>query len=223
MKIFLVLPLLFLSMAAFAQDEAFLACAGIENREARVRCLEEALDQAVEQQATQQVIEEQQAEAVENFGTAQPEVEQVAPAPATEQAVVEEKEERSFFRLPRITNIFRRGEPEQEAAEPETVVETAAEATQPPDRVESFGRETRVVVNDDGEDELIDVISELYMARPNQWLIRLASGQVWRQTHPKRINLREGDNVRIYPSHWGDNFRLETPRLSGFIQVLRVE
>jgi len=211
---------LFLPVACLvqAQDaDPFLACADITDR---VECLEEALENATQEEADvveampEAVVQETEETSVEDFGTQKEAVTEV----------VEEQdsdEGRSFFRLPRLGSIFGGGNDDAngEAArqEPADAVDTEE------DRLESFGRQPRVVVNDDGEDELNDVITELMMAKPNMWLIRLESGQVWRQTHPSRLNLREGGSARIYPTGWGDNYRLETSRLSGFIQVLRVE
>ena len=207
------LALMTASILANAQEaDAFLACAEITDRVERVICLEEALESATATQAADTAVVEDTPETeVEDFGT--------SPGAVTETANVVERgaeERRSFFRLPRLPSLFGGGDdaPESDAMNAEPVEENA---------VESFGREARVVVNMDGQDELQDVITELLEANPNMWLIRLASGQVWRQTHPKRLNLREGDTVSIYPSRWGENYRLQTPRLSGFIQVLRVE
>jgi len=214
---------LFLPVACLvqAQDaDPFLACADITDRVERVICLEEALENATKEEAgaveamPETVVQETEETAVEDFGTQQGVVAEI----------VEEEdndEGRSFFRLPRLGNIFGGGDDDsdEEAVQQEPVDAVDTEE----DRLESFGRQPRVVVNEDGEDELNDVITELLMAKPNMWLIRLESGQVWRQTHPSRLNLREGDPVRIYPTGWGDNYRLETSRLSGFIQVLRVE
>lgn len=207
------LALMTASILANAQEaDAFLACAEITDRVERVICLEEALESATATQAADPAVMEDTPETeVEDFGT--------SPGAVTETATVVERgaeERRSFFRLPRLPSLFGGGDdaPESDAMDAEPVDENA---------LESFGREARVVVNMDGQDELQDVITELLEANPNMWLIRLASGQVWRQTHSKRLNLREGDAVRIYPSRWGENYRLQTPRLSGFIQVLRVE
>ncbi len=207
------LALMTVSILANAQEaDAFLACAEITDRVERVICLEEALESATATQAADTAVVEDTPETeVEDFGT--------SPGAVTETANVVERgaeERRSFFRLPRLPSLFGGGDdaPESDAMDAEPVDENA---------LESFGREARVVVNMDGQDELQDVITELLEANPNMWLIRLASGQVWRQTHSKRLNLREGDAVRIYPSRWGENYRLQTPRLSGFIQVLRVE
>lgn len=93
------------------------------------------------------------------------------------------------------------------------------------DRVDAFGRENqpRVVSTGEGKEEFYDQISGLNKIKPNIWDITLNSGQVWRQVYPKRFDLRESDTVRIYPSRWGDNFRLTTSRLSGFIQVSRIK
>lgn len=92
-------------------------------------------------------------------------------------------------------------------------------------RVEAYGKENQalVVSRSDGTEELLDEVSGLDTFKPNMLDITLDSGQVWRQVYPKRFDLREGDMVRIYPSRWGDNYRLTTARLSGFIQVSRVK
>ena len=91
-------------------------------------------------------------------------------------------------------------------------------------RVESFGLESRARVSssDDGKEELMDKIMDLDQIRPNMWDVTLDSGQVWRQVHPKRFALRKGDTVHITSSGWGDNYRLSTSRLDGFIQVERI-
>ena len=93
------------------------------------------------------------------------------------------------------------------------------------ERVDTFGleQETRVVSTGEGTEELQDEITALNSIKPNMWDITLNGGQVWRQVLPKRFDLRPGDMVRIYPSRWGNNFRLTTSRLSGFIQVSRVK
>jgi hypothetical protein len=219
MKYLSIVVLLLTSAIVQAQDvDEFIACAQISDRVARVICLEEALDDATRQEqasdSAEQAVVDSQVSAVEDFGAA-----------TTQDVELEEAEEnterQSFFRLPRIGNIFRRDESEIVGNSPETE-ETENDSAQT-DQVAEFGRQSRVVINENGEDELNDVVTELVMAKPDQWLVKLASGQVWRQTHPRRLNLREGDAVRIYPTGWGENFRLEAERLSGFIQVLRVE
>lgn len=206
-----VFGVVMLGGAARAQEaDAFLACADIRDRNERLACLDEALNDATRERTPMPRQEaDTSSTAEEDFGE--------APASVAE-TVEEDAEKGSLFRLPRIS-IFRRGQDDADAEDDQEAVAGPEE-----DRLENFGREApRVVVNEDGEEELNDVITELLLAKPSMWLIRLESGQVWRQVHPKRLNLREGDAVRIYPTGWGDNFRLETPRLSGYIQVLRVE
>lgn len=76
-----------------------------------------------------------------------------------------------------------------------------------------------MVTISDATKEPLDEVSTLDIVKPNMLDITLNSGQVY----PKRFGLREGDLVRFYPSRWGDNFKLTTSRLSGFIQVSKVK
>lgn len=102
------------------------------------------------------------------------------------------------------------------------------------DNIENFGQETpatsrnrevnaKILANDEGEQELVDIISDLNERLPGQWQITLASGQVWHQINSKNYRLREGMEVRIYPSPFGGSFRLSATNLNGFIQVQRVQ
>ena len=92
-------------------------------------------------------------------------------------------------------------------------------------RVDSFGLESqaRVVSRGDDGEELLDNIVDIDTYRPNMFEITLESGQIWRQMVPKRFALRKGDPVRIYPIRIGEDYRLTTARLEGFIQVKRVK
>ena len=215
--------ILLLSTTSIArgQDlEDFLACADYNDRIERVFCLESALDAATAgDQLEAEVAENNQAASVENFG-------QETAAITTDEAETESAaSEESGFRLPVIGNIFRRDRDVAETSDPAPDVQEAPEETVASgERLDTFGRDqTRIVVNEDGKDELYDVITSLVRIRSNLWEITLAGGQVWRQTHVMRFNLREGDQVRIYPTSWGDNYRLEVEGLSGFIQVGRVK
>lgn len=120
---------------------------------------------------------------------------------------------------------------------PDTISEAAPEVTEPaappstqniaeqaPD-VDSYGRQdsSRVVRGEDGEFELMGKVAELKRYVPNMWLITLENGQQWRQMTGRRYNLKVGDEVRIYPSGWGDNYRLSATNLTAFIQVERVD
>jgi len=70
--------------------------------------------------------------------------------------------------------------------------------------------------------ELHSTISKLREYVPGRYLITLENGQVWRQMVGERYRLEVGDKVRIYPSRWGESFRLSAEGLKGFIQVERV-
>lgn len=213
--LFLIIP------ASYGQQvDNFLACGEITDRVERVLCLETALEQSVS--ATQEQSEEvstavidarenvESSETVESFGRTDE---------SADVSIADEEADGGGFRLPVIGNIFGRNR--------DVAVDQKVEVDEEPasDRLENFGRGTtsKVVENAEGEEELFDTVTELVMAKPNMWLIRLASGQVWRQTHVRRFNLREGDEVRIYPTNWGENYRLETQRLSGFIQLERIQ
>jgi len=95
--------------------------------------------------------------------------------------------------------------------------------------IETFGNQTpataRVLSNEAGEQELLDTITGLREREPGRWLITLASGQVWYQTNSARMRLREGMEVRVYPSPLGGSFRMARAagNSTGFIQVSRVE
>ena len=87
---------------------------------------------------------------------------------------------------------------------------------------DSFGKsQQRIVTDDDGDRIMYDRIKELQTGQDG-WLITLSSGQVWRQMYNKRYNLKEGQDVKIAPSSWGNAFRLSVKELGGFIQVERV-
>lgn len=107
----------------------------------------------------------------------------------------------------------------QEVDSDEDAVATA------PDQVEAFGRsaDARVVEKQDGEKELHDRIAALEQLGANQWLITLESGQTWRQMISKQYRLKVGDEVRIYPTRWGSDYRLTASRLQSYIQVARVD
>lgn len=70
--------------------------------------------------------------------------------------------------------------------------------------------------------EIVATIKALRETVPNSYVITLDNGQVWRQMAPKVYNFQPGDQVRIYPSHWGKSYRLTVEKLRGFIQVERV-
>jgi hypothetical protein len=65
-------------------------------------------------------------------------------------------------------------------------------------------------------------VAALREIQPGRLEVTLANGQVWRQTNSDRYNLVVGHEVRIYPTPFGQYFRLSSMEARGFIQVERV-
>lgn len=109
------------------------------------------------------------------------------------------------------------------AAPAPAAVAESQPATPAADPVASFGlpqeRESESEVR--GR-ELHATIESFREISPNQYMITLTNGQVWRQMRPDFYNIREGHDVRIYPTRWGSAYRLTVEELKGFIQVERV-
>jgi hypothetical protein len=92
------------------------------------------------------------------------------------------------------------------------------------EKVQSFGKEpARVVDSDEGRKELHDRIEELRTTPTGRWIVTLASGQVWQQSVTGSYNLRKGMDVRIFPTRFGNGYRLSAQGLKGFIQVQRIK
>lgn len=72
-------------------------------------------------------------------------------------------------------------------------------------------------------EEFVSTIAALDEKLRDRYTITLDNGQVWRQMLAKRYALRVGQEVRIYPTRWGDSYRLSSKELRGFIQVERVK
>jgi hypothetical protein len=70
--------------------------------------------------------------------------------------------------------------------------------------------------------EVVSTIVALRQTVPNSYLITLENGQIWRQMRPKKYLLRPGQEVRLYPTRWGEAFRLTAGDANSFIQVERV-
>jgi type IV secretory pathway VirB10-like protein len=179
-------------LTGVAQDEAFLLCANLTDRAARVSCLENALERAVEERdagqaqpaapaaAVQTPQPQQQAPAVRAAAPA-------APAPATTAEAAQE-ESRGFD----LFGLFER-ERDEEAEKEQQAANT-----------------------------MHAKVAELDFYKPDVLTITLDNGQIWRQLYARRHNLREGDAISIYQSGWGKQFRLEAERFNGFIQVERL-
>jgi hypothetical protein len=113
---------------------------------------------------------------------------------------------------PRVVEARVRPEPQRSAAEPRAA---SAEGRRPSRREQE--RDERVA-----SPEIRATVAELRETVPNSYLITLDNGQVWRQTVPARYGLREGVEVHLYPTRWGDSYRLTNETLRGSIQVERV-
>jgi hypothetical protein len=113
---------------------------------------------------------------------------------------------------------------ESAAAESDTATASTGERSVM-ERIRGFGQNkpaTSISTDEDGQERLHDSIAAL-QKRNNLWVVTLGSGQVWRQTYPRTLLLREGDDVEIYREGIGSGYRLATPRLSGFIRVERMQ
>jgi hypothetical protein len=114
--------------------------------------------------------------------------------------------------------------------EPPAAAETApARQAEPPPARQAEPRRDRRNRGADATEaasgtEIIGTIAALAERVPNQYVITLDNGQVWRQSVPERYPIRVGQRVRIYPGRWGSSnrYRLAAEELGGFIQVERV-
>jgi hypothetical protein len=106
------------------------------------------------------------------------------------------------------------GPSQSSAAAPPTAADTA------PASVPSK-REARAAER--AEREVMSSVTALREIQPGRVEVTLANGQVWRQTYSDSYNLLVGHEVKIYPSGFGQAFRLTATELRGFIQVERVK
>jgi hypothetical protein len=83
--------------------------------------------------------------------------------------------------------------------------------------------DSRLIEGKSGKTELIDTVASVEHRLPTLALVTLKNGQRWLQTINKPYPLKAGDEVRIYPSSYGKAYRLTAPRISGFIQVERLQ
>jgi hypothetical protein len=81
-------------------------------------------------------------------------------------------------------------------------------------------REARAVERQ--EHEVTAHVAAVREILPRRIEVTLTNGQVWRQMNSDRYNLLVGHEVRIYPSGFGQYFRLSSTALRSFIQVERV-
>lgn len=150
-----------------------------------------------------------------------------AAAPAGTAVVRAQQEEEKKPGLLRRLLPFGGDEDEQEEvaeAAPAAPVAASGAGT----AVDSFGRSNgaggaRVETNDEGMQELVDTVASIRTLKQNLIEVTLESGQVWRQMLSKRYPVNVGDTVIIRPTRWGSAYRMTAERISGFIQVERVD
>jgi hypothetical protein len=146
-----------------------------------------------------------------------------AAAPGSTAKVQEQEEEKPG--LLRRLLPFGGGDDEEDEQEEAP----AAVATETPvSEVDNFGRRSeagsaRVETGKEGRKELIDTVASVREINASMLEVTLQGGQVWRQMISKRYPLREGDEVTIRPTIWGQSYRLTAKRLEGFIQVQRID
>ena len=91
-----------------------------------------------------------------------------------------------------------------------------ADSTKPVSRREARAAEQQ-------QHELTGQVAAVREILPGRIEVTLTNGQVWRQTNSDRYNLLVGHEVRIYPTGFGQYFRLSSTALRSFIQVERVK
>lgn len=155
--------------------------------------------------------------------------ESAAEAPATTAVVREQKEEEKPGLLRRLLPFGGDDDDDDEEGDQAAAPAAPVAASGATSEVDSFGRSrgangARVETNEDsGLQELVDTVASVRTLSQNLIEVTLESGQVWRQMISKRYPLSVGDAVVIRPTRWGSAYRLTADRLSGFIQVERVD
>jgi len=151
---------------------------------------------------------------------------QPAAADASANAEVRAQQEEKPGLLRRLLP-FGGGNDKDEAGEaPAAAPAATAAAPGSESAVADFGRRdaaARLQTNAEGKQELIDTVASFRTINVNLLEVTLESGQVWRQMLSKRYPLNVGDSVIIRPTRWGSAYRLTSERISGYIQVERVD
>ena len=182
--------------AGHAQDAALLACADVADRDARLSCLEAALETAVRNR---------------DAATASPAPAQMAGSAAQTTSVV----------TPTVATPAVVTSVESVAPTPAPTAETATEDT---GRFNLFGLLDRQ--RDEQPEQPVETmeeqVTELEYYKPDVVTITLSNGQIWRQLYASRFNLRVGDDIHIYRSSGNQQYRLEAERFNGIIRVERL-
>ena len=116
------------------------------------------------------------------------------------------------------------------AAEVDAVLEKRESEPQPavqPPAAEPPASEPRRAQSDQPaqpeQQEFFGTITAVQERMPNAYVITLDNGQVWQQVQPEMYLLRPGIEVRIYPTRWGESYRLSAKGAGRYIQVRRVQ
>jgi hypothetical protein len=116
------------------------------------------------------------------------------------------------------TTESRQGQVNQVTQETNIVGLTSAEVFE-----SNFGMPSKNDVKENASaNELISNVAKLQELDRNRFRITLENGQVWEQMETRRFVLVQGDEVRIYPTRWGNSYRLSSSSHKGFIQVQRL-
>jgi hypothetical protein len=212
---------------AMAQEAAELSvdvgeCVRLRSAAERFACYEqhvnEALTNAPEEAAESQTAGEASDRPAD--GTDDRPVDDAGGRPASAREARDERpargpEPRDLERVPELTI---------ESGDAPAARSLAARPSGDGDPAERAGRTSRQqeAVEDDASGEYVGTIASLRERLPNQYLITLDNGQIWRQVYPEHYRLQLGHQVRIYPTKWGTSYRLTVEELHGFIQVERV-
>jgi hypothetical protein len=106
------------------------------------------------------------------------------------------------------------------ATQVDAVLENGAEPERPAEEIETQTSKEPPAEADDRE--YFGTITSIRERLPNAYVITLDNGQVWQQVQPEAYPLRPGLDVRIYPTDWGNSYRLIGAGTGRHIQVRRV-
>lgn len=206
-----------LAMPAGAQEQRLTVevgeCVDLPTPEQRLACFEAQVEAARRERGSAEPAAPGRAAPTAEPATRTAEHAAPAPAPAPEPARRAEPAPAASAPVPapRVVEARVRPEPAPAAAAQPAIEDDDHQSRRERARTERLARP-----------EIVATVMGLRETVPNAYLITLDNGQVWRQTRPMPYRLQEGSEVRLYPSGWGDGYRLTHEDLRGYIQVERV-
>lgn len=204
--------LVFISLlpaTGYAQDATLLECADVADRDARLSCLEAALETAVRNR---------------DAATASPTPAQPpSPAPQTTSVVAPTVVTPTVV-TPTIVAPTVATQTVVTSAEAVAPAPTAETMTEDTGRFNLFGwlDRQREEQPEGPVETMAERVAELAYYKPDVLTITLSNGQIWRQLYASRFNLRVGDDIHIYRSSGNQQYRLEAERFNGIIRVERL-